>query len=197
MTSFMALDGVTSFLRLKDFTITCKRMRRSLSIGGSSSVQWRKGGWSWRLRMCFRHLLCVRIEIDRLQCVNCWVIIHCLSVSCTKINHSRCALVIWYSIQLTSKHWIITQQFTATADLFLNYIHSSTAIREIWLLCLICLPGVSWWLSGSSSRCHGVVCGLWLWFFLIILTYYFLLVLFTVSSMMPCWILNNIVNLLM
>ena len=32
MTSFMALDGVTSFLRLKDVTITCKRMRRSLSI---------------------------------------------------------------------------------------------------------------------------------------------------------------------
>ena len=26
MTSFMALDGVTSFLRLKDVTITCKRM---------------------------------------------------------------------------------------------------------------------------------------------------------------------------
>ena len=42
MTSFMALDGVTSCLRLKDVTITCKRMRRSQSIGGSSSVQWRK-----------------------------------------------------------------------------------------------------------------------------------------------------------
>ena len=38
MTSFVALDGVTSFLGLKDVTITCKRMRRSLSIGGSSSV---------------------------------------------------------------------------------------------------------------------------------------------------------------
>ena len=37
----MALDGVTSFLRLKDVTNTCKRMRRGLSIGGSSSV---KGG---------------------------------------------------------------------------------------------------------------------------------------------------------
>ena len=54
MTSFMALDGVTSFLRLKDVTITCKRMRRSLSIGGSSLVQWRKVGRSWRLRMCVR-----------------------------------------------------------------------------------------------------------------------------------------------
>ena len=39
MTSFMALDVVTSFLRLKDVTIICKRMRRSLSIGGRSSVQ--------------------------------------------------------------------------------------------------------------------------------------------------------------
>ena len=121
MTSLMTLDGVTSFLRLKDVTITCKGMRRSLRIGGSSSVQWRKVGRSWRLRMCFRRLLCVRIEIDQLQCVNCWVIIHCLSVSCTTINHSRCALVIWSSLQLTSKQWIINQQFTAGADLFLKY----------------------------------------------------------------------------
>ena len=37
MTSFMALVGVTSFLRLEDVTNTCKRMRRGLSIGGSSS----------------------------------------------------------------------------------------------------------------------------------------------------------------
>ena len=34
MTSFMALDGVTSFLRLKDITNTCKRMRCGLSTGG-------------------------------------------------------------------------------------------------------------------------------------------------------------------
>ena len=99
-------------------------MRRSLSTGGSSIVQWRKVGIRWRLRMCFRRLLCVRIEIDQLQCVNCWVIIHSLSVSCTKINHSRCALVIWSSLQLTSKQWIITQQFTARADLFLKYFTS-------------------------------------------------------------------------
>ena len=34
MTSCIALDGVTSFLRLKDVTNTRKRMRRSQSIGG-------------------------------------------------------------------------------------------------------------------------------------------------------------------
>ena len=39
MTSFMALDGETSFLRLKDVTNTRKQMQRRLSIGGSSSVQ--------------------------------------------------------------------------------------------------------------------------------------------------------------
>ena len=44
MTYLMALDGVTSFLRSKDVTNTRKRERRSLSIDGSSSVQWRKVG---------------------------------------------------------------------------------------------------------------------------------------------------------
>ena len=42
----MALYGITSFLRLKDVTNTCKRMRRGLSIVGSSSVQRRKVGRS-------------------------------------------------------------------------------------------------------------------------------------------------------
>ena len=46
MTSFMTLDRVTSFLHLKDVTKTWKRLLRSLSIGGSSSVQWRKVGRS-------------------------------------------------------------------------------------------------------------------------------------------------------
>ena len=58
----------------------------------------------------------------------------------------------------------------------LLYVHSTIAIilmGKSRLLCLVCLPGVSWRLSGSSSWCHGVVCCLWLWYFLIILTYYF------------------------
>ena len=46
MTSFMVLDSLTLFLRLKVVTNTRKRMRRSLSIGGNSSVQWRKVGRS-------------------------------------------------------------------------------------------------------------------------------------------------------
>ena len=67
----MALDGVTSFLRLKDVTNTCKRMRRGLSIGGSSSVQRRKFGRSLSLQICFRRLLCNKSEIDQFQCVIC------------------------------------------------------------------------------------------------------------------------------
>ena len=122
MTSFVALDSVTSFLRLKDVTITCKRMRRSLSIGGSSSLQWRKVGRSWRLLMCFRRLLSVRIEIDQLQCMNCWVIIHCLEVSCKEDQITRAQREWFIFVQLTDKQWIITQQFTAGADLFLKWI---------------------------------------------------------------------------
>ena len=61
-------------------------------------------------------------------------------------------------------------------------LQSSWWGRESRLLCLICLLGVSWWLSGSSSRCHGVVCSLRLWYFLIILTYFFFLWLFLTAS---------------
>ena len=63
--------------------------------------------------------------------------------------------------------------FVVRYFMFILVLQSSWWGQESWLLCLICLSGVSWWLSGSSSRCHGVVCGLWLWYFLIILTYYF------------------------
>ena len=41
MTSVMALHSVTSFLRLKDITNTCKCMQHSPTFGGNSST---KGG---------------------------------------------------------------------------------------------------------------------------------------------------------
>ena len=47
ITSAMAVDVVTSFLRLKDvLTYTCKYMRHNPTFGGTSSVQWRKVGRS-------------------------------------------------------------------------------------------------------------------------------------------------------
>ena len=116
MTSFMALDGVTSFLRLKDVTITCKRMRHSLSIGGSSSLQWRKVGRSWRLRMCFRRLLYVRIEIDQLLCVNCWVIIHSLEVSCKEDQITSAQREWFIFVHLTDR----TTDWPPNSELLLN-----------------------------------------------------------------------------
>ena len=50
-------------------------------------------------------------------------------------------------------------------------LQSSRCGRDSWLLCFVCLRGVSWLLCGSSSRCHGFVYSLWLWYFLIILTF--------------------------
>ena len=76
----------------------------------------------------FHHFLCVRIEKDQFSCMNCWVKIHCLSVSCKQISHSPFALTIWSPLQLTSIQWIITQQFTARADLFLIQKVSNTAL---------------------------------------------------------------------
>ena len=45
--------------------------------------------------------------------------------------------------------------------------------RESWLLYFNYLPDVLWLLVcyGSSSPCRGLVCSVWLWYFLIILTY--------------------------
>ena len=43
---------------------------------------------------------------------------------------------------------------------------SSRLGRGSWLFCLVCPPGVSCLLWGSSSRCHEFVRSLWLWYFL-------------------------------
>ena len=59
MTSFMALDSATLFLCLKDVTITCKTVRRSLGIGDSSSVQWGKVGEKGKTLFWFFVSYCV------------------------------------------------------------------------------------------------------------------------------------------
>ena len=51
-----------------------------------------------------------------------------------------------------------------------NFFRVSLWGMESWLLCFVCLPGVTRLLCGSSLWCHGFVCSLWLWYFLIILT---------------------------
>ena len=69
----MALDGVTSFLRLLDVTNTCKRMRRGLSISGRSKCKGGKLEEAERFKS-FLSLLCNKIEKDQFQCVICCVL---------------------------------------------------------------------------------------------------------------------------
>ena len=68
---------------------------------------------------------------------------------------------------------VIVLCFAVRYFMYIVVLQSSWWRRESWLLCLVCLPGVSWLLCGSSLWCHGFVCSFWLWYFLIILTYYF------------------------
>ena len=44
--------------------------------------------------------------------VNCWVIIHCLGVSCKENQSTSVQYERFIFAQLTDKQWIITQQFT-------------------------------------------------------------------------------------
>ena len=57
------------------------------------------------------------------------------------------------------------------------YVHSSIAIILMGKKELVALPNLSSWCLVVGERlfprCYGVVCGLWLWYFLVILTYFF------------------------
>ena len=56
---------------------------------------------------------------------------------------------------------VIVLCFVVRFFMSLLVLQSSWWGRENWLLCLVCLPGISWLLCGSSSRCYGLVCRLW------------------------------------
>ena len=71
MTSVMVLDGVRSFLHLKDVTNTCKCMGHSPTIEcmdflSAMAESWKKLKTS-NVFSSFK-LLCVRIKIDQLLC---------------------------------------------------------------------------------------------------------------------------------
>ena len=57
---------------------------------------------------------------------------------------------------------------------FILILQSSWRGKESWLLCYYCLTDVLILLifRGSSSWCRGLVCSMWLWYCLIILTYF-------------------------
>ena len=70
------------------YLTTRKRQRYIQNCWRDFFIWWRKVGRIGRIQLLFRRFLCVRIEIDQLLCVICWVINQGLSGSCKKINHS-------------------------------------------------------------------------------------------------------------
>ena len=72
MTSVMALDGVASVLRLKVVTITCLQTFATQSnFWGELFCAMAESRKRLKTSNVFRRLLCVRIELDQLLCVNC------------------------------------------------------------------------------------------------------------------------------
>ena len=57
---------------------------------------------------------------------------------------------------------------------FILVLQSFWRGRESWLLCFYCPTDVLLlkMFCGYSSRCYGLICSVWLWYFLVILTYF-------------------------
>ena len=104
------------------------------------------------------------------SCRDCLKVRLVTQVILTAVRSKAVVLLLLTFCLLLLPLWesVIVLCFVVRYFMSILVLQSSWWGRESWLLCLICLPGVSWWLSGSSSRCHGVVCSLWLWYFLII-----------------------------
>ena len=78
----------------------------------------------------------------------------------------------WLLLQLWDS--VIVLCFAVRYFMSILVLQSSWWGRESWLLYFDCLTGVSWLLCRSSSRCNKFVCSLWLWYFLLIFTFFFL-----------------------
>ena len=68
--------------------------------------------------------------------MNCWVIIHCLEVSCKEDQITSAQREWFIFVQLTDKQWIITQQFTqwCWSILILTHNKGRKHIRSLQLL---------------------------------------------------------------
>ena len=135
--------------------------------------------WCFVFRVCHAvlsvpcHLVVTCWERADLLALLC-VMFYCVGVL-DQVRSKAVVLLLLTFCLLLLPLWesVIVLGFVVRYFMSILVLQSSWWGRESWLLCLICLPGVSWWLRGSSSRCHGIVCSLWLWYFLVILTYYF------------------------
>ena len=79
---FLDVRQCNVVLRIINVRNTCKRLCYSQKYLRDSSVQWRKVGRIWMIRLLFHCFLCVRIEIDQFRV---WIVEkknHSLSVIC-------------------------------------------------------------------------------------------------------------------
>ena len=70
--------------------------------------------WLWHFLVILTYLLVKMIYLRNRSApaVNCWVIIHCLEVSCKEDQITSVQREWFIFVQLTDKQWNITQQFT-------------------------------------------------------------------------------------
>ena len=93
--------------------------------------------------------------------VNCWVIIHCLEVSCKEDQITSAQREWFIFVQLIDKQWIITQQFThlSWSISILRHNKRRKHIRSLQLLpifrhCTKELPPILWL---RRTRLHVIV----------------------------------------
>ena len=95
----------------------------------------------------------VKQNLFHISCSWPWPILTLLMRSGERLRtfrSSSCLLLhpLWESV--------IVLCFVVRYFMSILVLQSSWWGRESWLLCLICLPGVSWWLSGSSCGATGL-----------------------------------------
>ena len=99
--------------------------------------------WSFRTKKCVLRLYWGNgarwysyLRNRSVPAVNCWVIIHCLEVSCKEDQITSAQREWFIVVQLTDKQWIITQQFTPWSWSISILTHSKRRkhIRSLQLL---------------------------------------------------------------
>ena len=98
--SFPRRLTVQRFSRVNNVRNACKRQHTSQNCWRDFFIWWRKNGRIWRIQLLFSsYSMC--LNRNRSALVRDLLSNHSLLVSCKKLNHSRSALVIWFTLQLT------------------------------------------------------------------------------------------------
>ena len=133
----------------------------------------------------------ILVHVLLLSCLYFWRLASLRLKPCYKILYNS-SWKEWYKLpwfiknsgeilnNLKSKGFLASSLYTYDfSTLYTTLPHN--LIKENWTKRAGCfslfvfLVSSSWLLCGSFAPCHGFICSLWLWYFLIILTYYFCL----------------------